>query len=469
MEFARRADGIDSAVDARCHEIVGLVLACQGLIRELEIEPPSVDIVGRSLDDAKIMQSLEDDDDVVAQGGWDQQQQDTSQAGQTLASLRETPTCVGISDSALERLSDRLRELKGEKHRRRVLLGEMGQKINNLWNMLRIPDEDRAKFTGSIRGLGSDTLSKGRAEVQRLEGLKGEMIGKLVKEQRRDIEGLWAETGTGPVERAEFAARYDGLAGDDVTSAVLVEHEEYAERLRARLRKMRPILDLISRREAILEERTELELLQRDPGRLTGRGASKQLMREEKMGNRVKRDLPKVTKALERALWEWHRENRPADGDGGADDPSAGHFAYEGVPYLETMRVQEEEWRDRRERAEEERQRKKEEERTAAASKASSFGYSTYSRLPGKKRQDWSSGGAASSGAGRPRSASNARSGSSTRAGGRGGGGGLAPRPLGDHTRHNRPPSRPRNGPGAKKAAGGGAGYRPASAPRMRF
>ena len=296
------------------------------------------------------------------------------------------------------------------------------------------------------------------------------MIGKLVKEQRHDIEGLWAETGTGPAERAEFAARYDGLVGDDVTSEVLVEHEEYAEGLRARLRKMRPILDLISRREAILEERTELELLQRDPGRLTGRGASKQLMREEKMGNRVKRDLPKLTKALERALREWHRENRPADGDEGGDDPSAGHFTYEGVPYLETMRVQEEEWRDRRERAEVERQRKKEEERTAAASKASSFGYSTYSRLPGKKKQDWSSssGGGGAGGAGRPRSASNARSGSSMRAGGRGGGGGLAPRPLGDHTRHNRPPSRPRNGPGAKKAAGG-AGYRPASAPRMRF
>ena len=410
------------------------------------------------------MQSLEDDDDDVAQDDGEQQQQDTSQAGRTLASLRETPTCVGISDSALERLSDRLRELKGEKHRRRVLLGEMGQKINGLWNMLRIPNEDRARFTGSIRGLGSDTLTKGRAEVRRLEGLKGEMLGKLVREQRRDIEGLWAETGTGPAERAEFASRHDGLAGDDVTSAVLAEHEEYAESLRARLRKMRPILDLISRREAILEERTELELLQRDPGRLTGRGASKQLMREEKMGNRVKRDLPKVTKALERALREWHRENRPADGDGGADDPSAGHFMYEGVPYLETVRVQEEEWRDRRERAEEERHRKKEEERSAAAGKASSFGYSTFSRLPGKKKQDWGEGG-------RPRSASNARSGSGMRGGGRGGGGGgPAPRPLGDNTRHNRPPSRPRNGPeAAKKAAGGGAGYRPASAPRMRF
>ena len=69
----------------------------------------SVDIVGHSLNDAKIMESLEDD----GEDGGDQQQQDTSQAGRTLASLRETPTCVGISDSALERLSDRLRELKG--------------------------------------------------------------------------------------------------------------------------------------------------------------------------------------------------------------------------------------------------------------------------------------------------------------------------------------------------------------------
>merc|ERR1719291_13825 len=134
----------------------------------------------------------------------------------------------------------------------------MGQTISSLWNMLRIPPEEQRAFTGSIRGLGADTLRKGRAEVDRLESLKGVVIGKLVREQRSLIEELWAKTGAGDAERASFG-RYYGIENDDeLTSDVLRRHEEYASRLNARLDKMQPILDLIEKREAIIEERAEL-------------------------------------------------------------------------------------------------------------------------------------------------------------------------------------------------------------------
>lgn len=68
-----------------------------------------------------------------------------------------------------------------------------------------------------------------------------------------------------------------------------------------------------------------------------------------------------------------------------------------------------EEWRTRKERAEEERQRS-----AAASSASAAFGYTTYTKLPGKK-SSYVSGGASST---RPRSASNVRSGSNMRSGG---------------------------------------------------
>jgi protein regulator of cytokinesis 1 len=257
---------------------------------------------------------------------------------------------------------------------------------------------------------------------------------------------------------------------------------------------MQPILDLIAKRESIIEERIELEFLQKDPDRLKGRGATKQLMKEEKMTRRVTKELPKITSILEKTLRQWYVENRPkqsntedeerqdeagAVSSSSSLDPDLGHFMYQGTPYLQTMQCQEEEWRSRKERDEQERQRKRQEERSAASSKSAAFGYSTYAKLPGKKSA-WNPPPSNANNNTRPRSASTLRSarGSNdttrsnpTRFGGRG--------PLGDvssskQNTSSRPPSRPRGG-GArgggsgKAAAGGGGGYRPASAPRMRL
>ena len=49
-------------------------------------------------------------------------------------------------------------------------------------------------------------------------------------------------------------------------------HEDYATRIRARLEELRPILVKISRREAIVAERIELEQIMLNPERLTARG-----------------------------------------------------------------------------------------------------------------------------------------------------------------------------------------------------
>ena len=326
------------------------------------------------------------------------------------------------------------------------------------------------------------------------------MIGKLVKEQREMIEDLWDKTNSSAGERASFNAYFHINDDEQLTSDILVKHEEYVASLKDKLEKMQPILDLIAKREAIIDERAELEILQKDPDRLKGRGASvtKQLMKEEKMNRRVN-SLHKITSMLEKTLRQWYAENKPreeGDGQSVPVDPDLGHFMYQGRPYLQTIQEQDEEWRTRKERAEDERQRKRQEDQTAASTASAAFGYNTnYPKLPGKKGA-WGAEG-------RPRSASNlrpgsssssARSGSNLRSGGgprptssssttTGGGnrsgsnmrfGGRGP--LGDvSSKHNssRPPSRPRGGAGGDgdrgKKVSGGRGYRPASAPRVRM
>jgi len=503
--FRSKAEEYEESVAARTKAIVTLLLDCQSAIGELEIVPPSDVCVGRCEDDAKIMGSLEPIEETVDNYGHRRGQSNQY----TIVSLFESPTCIGIGKSALDRLTDRIVELNGEKRRRRAMLGEMGSAIGALWSMLRVPQEEQKAFTTSVRGLGLDTLRKGEAEIVRLDELKGVMIGKLVREQRQMIEELWDKTNSSVAERASFDNYFHIHEDEQLTSEVLVKHEEYVATLKSKLEKMQPILDFIAKREAIIEERIDLELLEKDPDRLKGRGATNQLMKEEKIRRRVKKELPRITSILERKLWQWYEENKPPTGTNNEEgendlDPNLGHFMYQGSPYLQAIQSQEEEWQTRKERGEQERQRKRREEQVASSSANAAFGYTTiYTKLPGKKwnpptntNANHNNNAAAST---RPRSASSLRSGSNMRSGGSHPTTGISNParsgsnmrfgsrgPLGDvsSSRQNtsRPPSRPRGGPvgggaaggggmdrGKKTAATGGRGYRPASAPRMRL
>lgn len=476
-DLRNEANEYEERVAERTKAIVSLLLDCHSAIRDLGMAPPEISM-GRCEDDVKIMNSLLEP---IEEESNNNNRRRGQSSQYTIVSLFESSTCIGIGNSALDRLTSRIAELNGEKYRRRSKLSKMGEAIGTLWTMLRVPAQEQDAFTTNIRGLGLDTLRKGEAEIARLEELKIVIIGKLVREQRSVIEELWDKTNSSADERASFNAYFHIHEDDDqLTSEVLVKHEEYVAALKAKLDKMQPILDLIAKREAIIEERCELEFLQKDPDRLNGRGAHKQLMKEEKMSRRVNKELPKITFHLEKTLRQWYAENKP-DEEGGGHHPDIGHFMYDGTPYLHTIQCQEEEWRTRKERGEQERQRKRQEERTAASSANAAFGYSAYTKLPGKK---WNSstnannntGAATTATSSRPRSASNmrvGRSGSNMRSGGRG--------PLGDvsSSRQNtsRPPSRPRGGGaggagvdrGKKTAARTGRGYRPASAPRMRL
>ncbi|KAL3798050.1 hypothetical protein HJC23_012341 [Cyclotella cryptica] len=476
-KFRAKALELEESVVSRTKAVVSLTLECQTLIRELEIDSEDGENafgaepeVGRSEDDFKIMNSLqstghgEEEDDLHHRG-----QRNRTSDMYTMVSLFESPTCLGIGKSALDRLTKRLNELNSEKRRRRSILAEMGQAIQSLWAMLRVPSEEQKAFTDSIHGLSMDTIRKGERELDRLHKLKAVMTGKLIRDQRKRIEVLWEQTNSSPVEKASFDQYFYIYDDDKLTDELLAKHEEYASTLTAKLQKMQPILDLIAKREAIVSERFDLEMLQKDPERLKGRFATKQLMKEEKMTRRVQKELPRITSMLEKALVEWYHNNRPSSTEDQQSNPTLGHFLYQGVPYLETMHNQEQDWKMRKEQEEQERHRKRDEERSTKQNNA--FG-STYTKLPGRKWNP-SIGSTSSSTIGkksddlRPRSASNARAASNPRGG--------PPRPLADvsGSRANVPRATSRSRNGDKPIAAGGRntipGYRSASAPRQRL
>jgi Ase1/PRC1/MAP65 family protein len=300
----------------RTAAVVQLVRDCQQLIQDLRMDPTSRRSDGSSDLDRRIMGSLIRSDDGTY----------------SIVSQFRSDTCVGISAKALEELTRRVAQLHSEKRRRKGLLQEMGAEIAVLWEKLHIPEEEQMAFTRSVQGLGMETITKGEKELKRLQILKSEMLGNLIHEARAIIQDLWEETNIKQEDRRRFVAFYvrDENAFDD---QMLEAHEAYIQTLQTRMEQMRPILRLIERREVVIQERFQYEDLQKDPERLTQRGAAltKQLMAEERMAIRIKRELPKLTERLTEVLNEWkdvHQED----------------FQYRGEIYTEVMQRQEDEW-----------------------------------------------------------------------------------------------------------------------------
>uniref|UniRef100_A0A7S1FM88 Protein regulator of cytokinesis 1 n=1 Tax=Corethron hystrix TaxID=216773 RepID=A0A7S1FM88_9STRA len=309
-QFHRQVSEMQEVVATRRAAVTQLLVDCQNLIRDL-----AIDLESNKLD-RQIMGSL------------------SSEEGSSVGLLSDlaTETCTGISSAALKDLTNRVSELNGEKRRRKQRLGQLGAEIAMLWEKLRVPPEVQSAFTSSVQGLGMDTIMKGEAEVKRLNGMKSKMLVDLIAEARETIVALWEETNTNDEQRRSFTAME--LNGDHYfTDELLAIHDEYIQVLQKRLDQMRPLLKIIEKREFIVKERQEYEEIQKDPDRLKQRGSAltKQLMLEEKMSRRIKKDLPKYTEMLIKKCEEWKVETCDA-------------FRYKGEDYLKVMSAQEEDW-----------------------------------------------------------------------------------------------------------------------------
>lgn len=326
-DFVHEMDGI---VSTRVKAVVQLVRDCKELLETLRIDPLS----SENPLDRQIMGSLIQDDE----------------GNINIVDKFESNDCTGISAKALDDLTQRHKELHNEKRRRRALLAEMGDTIYELWEKLQVPKEEQLSFSNSVDGLSLDTLAKGEAEISKLLARKEEMMGCLIIDARKKIEMLWEETNATKEQRSVFTGIH--VQDEDLMNdALLTEHEAYIKVLEDRLAQMKPLLDLISKREAVLKERMEYEECLKDPSRLQQRGmaVAKQLMKEEKMAKRIKNDLPKYTMLLTKKLREWEQQH---------SEP----FLYNGQDYTVVIKKQEEEWMEYNEQKKQIKLQKKQKE-----------------------------------------------------------------------------------------------------------
>lgn len=237
---------------------------------------------------------------------------------------------LGPHHMSLTNLKRRHQSLAEEKERRREELAGSGAEIARLWTLLRIPSAEREQFQASFKmNLSLATLSRGREELERLQVVRVQSLGRVTASIRADILALWEEAGVESEEqrRAEFADYYSPV--ESLEDSAVDQHEAYFATIRGRVEALRPLLQKIARREVVAQERIELEHIQMNPERLSARGpnAREDRKREEGMHMRVK-NLDKLTRELMAQIQQWEQDNGP--------------FLYGGELYSDRVSKQEE-------------------------------------------------------------------------------------------------------------------------------
>ena len=239
-------------------------------------------------------------------------------------------------------VEERWNALLREKANRRNELASLGERIAKLWNHLKVDDSERHAFQQSFdMKLSQKTIVTGKTELLRLRRLRAASLSRHLSELRRSMLRLWEESGLAETTRiGEFPIFFlpaDEIDDDMVSFVVfycffdcsqLEEHEGYYLRLRERVEELRPILLKIQSREALVEDRIELERLQLNPDRLKNRSANAfaERKREETMVKGV-RTLDRVTAELVGMIEEW--------------EGKYGSFVYHGNTYKDVIAGQE--------------------------------------------------------------------------------------------------------------------------------
>lgn len=243
----------------------------------------------------------------------------------------------GVHYSTVELLLSYLKALLLEKEKRRVQLTSIGSEIARLWTLLRIPATERDAFSSSFQmNLSLSTLKTGQQELTRLREIRKNSLEQVISTLRYEINLLWTEIGiiTDEAKSSEYSDYF--VAVEDLSDEAVEQHETYFTELKSKVEELRPLLLKIAKREAIVEERIELEHIMLNPERLTARGpnAREDRKKEELMQGRVK-NLEKITKETlaQVATWEEH---------------SGVPFCYGGERYADRVNSQEEYYLDYR-------------------------------------------------------------------------------------------------------------------------
>ncbi|XP_068596831.1 protein regulator of cytokinesis 1b [Brachionichthys hirsutus] len=193
-------------------------------------------------------------------------------------------------------------QLEERKSETEAACENLRETLQQLWNRLQVPQEEREAFSGHMVTSRRGNLEALKAEVQRLEGLKLLNVCNFTDAVRSEIAVLWEKCFLATEQREEFAPYFSA----EFTEELLSLHEAELQRLKRHYEDHRELFEGVRQWEDSWRLFLELEKKATDPARFTNRGGN--LLKEEKQRSELLKNLPKLEKSLKLQVDAWEGE-----------------------------------------------------------------------------------------------------------------------------------------------------------------
>ncbi|XP_056877393.1 protein regulator of cytokinesis 1b isoform X1 [Takifugu flavidus] len=177
------------------------------------------------------------------------------------------------------------------------------EKIQQLWDRLQVPQEEREAFNEHMVSSKKRNLEALRSEVQRLEELKLLNIHNVTDAIRSEIAVLWEKCFFSTEQRQAFTPYFS----EDFTEELLSQHDAEIQRMKQHYEDHKELFDGVHQWEENWRHFQELEKKATDPTRFTNRGGN--LLKEEKQRSELQKHLPKLEKKLKSEIEAWEGEH----------------------------------------------------------------------------------------------------------------------------------------------------------------
>ncbi|XP_008410251.1 protein regulator of cytokinesis 1-like [Poecilia reticulata] len=266
-----------------------------------------------------------------------------------------------LSDDNITALKLLLSQLQERKTENELLCSSFRTKIQELWERLQVPQEERESFSEHMLGSRKKNVEALQAEVLRLELLKMHSMKSFIEAIRAEIAVLWKKCFYSDEQQRAFFAFFD----DDFTGELLNLHEDEVRYLKKYHEDHKELFEGVTKWQDNWDLYLELDRKANDPSRFTNRGGN--LLKEEKQRTELQKSLPKLEKVLKAQIDSWEEEHGK-------------EFLVNGQKFLEYVQQQWKEHHEKKEKEKLERQMKK------TKQTQEDMLYGTMMRTPTKRR-----------------------------------------------------------------------------------
>ncbi|XP_060891543.1 protein regulator of cytokinesis 1-like isoform X1 [Labrus mixtus] len=239
--------------------------------------------------------------------------------------------------AALKLLLSQLQEQKVENELR---CSALRTKIQELWERLQIPQEEREALSEHMMKSKKRNLEALKMEVLRLEVLKMQSMQSVIEAIRAEIPPLWERCFYSQEQQQSFFPYH----ADNFTEELLELHEAEVRTLKKYYEDHRELFEGVTKWQENWTLYMELDKKANDPARFNNRGGN--LLKEEKQRTDLQKSLPKLEKILKAQVDAWEQENGK-------------EFQVNGQKFLEYVKQQWDHHQAEKEKEKLERQQKK--------------------------------------------------------------------------------------------------------------